>query len=175
MELDFDLDFGENRLARYLLLLVVVFVPALLLRGKSGKKGVVGAPCATPVPYRLPFGTPYLQLCWAQPRLTGRHTTGLDLAYEVVKRFGDHSFLDYAKDHLLNVPGRTVEINLLGNPIVLTDRRENIKAIQQDQFADFAKGQVPHDVFQSILGDSVFTSKALPVRGDGCNTSPRDT
>lgn len=52
-------------------------------------------------------------------------------------------------------------INLLGNPIVLTDRRENIKAIQQDQFADFAKGQVPHDVFKSILGDSVFTSKDL--------------
>ena len=58
MELDFDFSFGESRLARYLVLFVVVLIPALLLRGKSERKGQAGAPFAPPVPYRLPLGTP---------------------------------------------------------------------------------------------------------------------
>lgn len=81
------------------------------------------------------------------------------MALKLVKRLHSNTFVEYICDEVLNTPGRTVEMNLLGGDIFITDRAENIKAIQADQFADFAKGQTPHDVFSSILGDSVFTSK----------------
>jgi len=81
------------------------------------------------------------------------------MAWKLVQRLHSNTFVEYICDEVLNTPGRTVEMNLLGGDIFITDRAENIKAIQADQFANFAKGQTPHDVFSSILGDSVFTSK----------------
>lgn len=81
------------------------------------------------------------------------------MAWKLLTRLYSNTFVDYICDEVLNTPGRTVEMNLLGGDIFITDRAENIKAIQADQFADFAKGQTPHDVFSSILGDSFFTSK----------------
>ncbi|RAR15275.1 cytochrome P450 [Stemphylium lycopersici] len=80
------------------------------------------------------------------------------MAWKLVQRLNSNTFVEYICDEVLNTPGRTVEMNLLGGDIFITDRAENIKAIQADQFADFAKGQTPHDVFSSILGDSVFTT-----------------
>jgi cytochrome P450 len=81
------------------------------------------------------------------------------MAWKLVTRLHSNTFVEYICNEVLDTPGRTVEMNLLGGDIFITDRAENIKAIQADQFADFAKGQTPHDVFSSILGDSVFTSK----------------
>lgn len=86
--------------------------------------------------------------------------TGLDMAWRLVTRLQSNTFVEYICNDVLCTPGRTVEMNLLGNDIFITDRAENIKAIQADQFVDFAKGQTPHDVFSSILGDSIFTSKS---------------
>ncbi|KAI1675966.1 cytochrome p450 [Pyrenophora tritici-repentis] len=80
------------------------------------------------------------------------------MAWKLVTRLRSNTFVEYICDEVLDTPGRTVEMNLLGSDIFITDRAENIKAIQADQFADFAKGQTPHDVFSSILGDSVFTT-----------------
>lgn len=85
---------------------------------------------------------------------------GLDMAWKLIKRLHSNTFVEYICDEVLCTPGRTIEMNLLGSAIFITDRAENIKAIQADQFGDFAKGQTPHDVFSSILGDSVFTSKS---------------
>lgn len=81
------------------------------------------------------------------------------MAWKLVTRLRSNTFVEYICDEVLDTPGRTVEMNLLGSDIFITDRAENIRAIQADQFVDFAKGQTPHDVFSSILGDSVFTSK----------------
>lgn len=82
------------------------------------------------------------------------------MAWQLVKRLQSDTFVEYICDEVLDTPGRTVEMNLLGGDIFITDRAENIVAIQADQFVDFAKGQTPHDVFSSILGDSVFTSES---------------
>jgi len=80
------------------------------------------------------------------------------MAWNLITRLHSNTFVEYICDEVLSIPGRTVEMNLLGSDIFITDRAENIKAIQADQFTDFAKGQTPHDVFSSILGDSVFTT-----------------
>lgn len=84
------------------------------------------------------------------------------MAWRLIKRLQSNTFVEYVCDEVLNTPGRTVEMNLLGSNIFITDKAENVIAIQADQFTDFAKGQTPHDVFSSILGDSVFTSKFHP-------------
>lgn len=83
------------------------------------------------------------------------------MAWKLLTRLQSNTFVEYVCDEVLNTPGRTIEMNLLGKDIFITDRAENIKAIQADQFKHFAKGQTPHDVFSSILGDSVFTSESL--------------
>lgn len=89
----------------------------------------------------------------------------MDMAWKLVKRLQSNTFVEYICDEVLDTPGRTVEMNLLGSNIFITDKAENVIAIQADQFKDFAKGQTPHDVFSSILGDSVFTSKS-------CSSTP---
>ncbi|KAJ4420805.1 hypothetical protein N0V82_004100 [Gnomoniopsis sp. IMI 355080] len=119
---------------------VGIFLIALLFKswnhGKTDEKS--GIPHAELVPYHLPLG--------------------LDMAWNLITRLRSNTFVEYVCDELLNTRGRTVEMKLLGKNIFITDRAENIKAIQADQFVDFAKGQTPHDVFSSILGDSVFTT-----------------
>ncbi|KAK7913920.1 hypothetical protein PG985_011623 [Apiospora marii] len=124
-----------------LLLCGVVAIVVLLARASRWKDGVNGKstiPHAPRIPYKLPFG--------------------LDMAWKLVTRLHSNTFVEYICDEVLDTPGRTVEMNLLGGDIFITDRAENIKAIQADQFADFAKGQTPHDVFSSILG-----TRSLPV------------
>ncbi|KAL6150289.1 hypothetical protein ACJQWK_00380 [Exserohilum turcicum] len=129
-----DVDFSE------LLLYVVVPIIFLFAAASRLNNGHTRSdiPHAPRIPYKLPLG--------------------LDMAWKLVKRLHSNTFVEYICDEVLNTPGRTVEMNLLGGDIFITDRAENIKAIQADQFADFAKGQTPHDVFSSILGDSVFTT-----------------
>ncbi|KAK8121768.1 cytochrome P450, partial [Apiospora sp. TS-2023a] len=124
-----------------LLLIGVASIVVLFIRAsiwKDGNNGKSSIPHAPRIPYKLPFG--------------------LDMAWKLVTRLHSNTFVEYICDEVLNTAGRTIEMNLLGGDIFITDRAENIKAIQADQFADFAKGQTPHDVFSSILGDSVFTT-----------------
>ncbi|KAI4646705.1 hypothetical protein J4E93_004928 [Alternaria ventricosa] len=116
----------------------IIFLITLASKLKDGNKTRSSIPHAPRLPYKLPFG--------------------LDMAWNLITRLHSNTFVEYICDEVLSIPGRTVEMNLLGSDIFITDRAENIKAIQADQFTDFAKGQTPHDVFSSILGDSVFTT-----------------
>lgn len=52
----------------------------------------------------------------------------------------------------------TVEINLGGQRMVVTEDPENIKAILATQFKDFGKGTKFHQDWQEFLGDSIFTT-----------------
>ena len=133
-----SLDIDSPKLVLYGIV-TLISLSILTSRWQDGKKSKSSIPHAPRIPYKLPFG--------------------LDMAWKLVTRLHSNTFVEYVCDEILNTPGRTIEMNLLGGDIFITDRAENIKAIQADQFADFAKGQTPHDVFSSILGDSVFTSE----------------
>ncbi|KAK6854003.1 cytochrome P450 [Apiospora arundinis] len=130
-----EIDFSKLLLCGVMTVILLIARASIL---KDGDKIKSSIPHAPRIPYRLPFG--------------------LDMAWKLVTRLHSNTFVEYICDEVLETPGRTVEMNLLGGDIFITDRAENIKAIQADQFADFAKGQTPHDVFSSILGDSVFTT-----------------
>lgn len=138
MSILISLDIDSSKLLLYGIV-TIIFLSVLTSGSHNGKKSKSSIPHAPRIPYKLPFG--------------------LDMAWKLVTRLHSNTFVEYVCDEILNTPGRTIEMNLLGGDIFITDRAENIKAIQADQFTDFAKGQTPHDVFSSILGDSVFTSE----------------
>ncbi|PMD46832.1 cytochrome P450 [Hyaloscypha variabilis F] len=91
-----------------------------------------------PVPYHLPFG--------------------LDLVCHLVWRLWQHDFVNYGWE-ILDVPGRTVELNLLSRRIIVTDNPENIKAVMLSQFGEFKRDHAVHNAFHNIFGDSIFTSE----------------
>ncbi len=112
-----------------------------IIRAVSGKKQyqarirACGHP-PTPVPYHLPFGKP-LQCFYLLSSTTSSSNplilkTGLDLVCHLVWRLWQHDFVNYGWE-ILDVPGRTVELNLLSRRIIITDNPENIKAVMLSQ------------------------------------------
>ena len=61
---------------------------------------------------------------------------GLDLVWHLVWRLWQYDFVNYGWE-ILNVPGRTVELNLLGRRIIVTDNSKNIKAVMLSQVGIF--------------------------------------
>ena len=57
---------------------------------------------------------------------------GLDLMWRVVSHLRSCTFFDYTRE-ILDVPGHTVQLNMLGGKTVLTDEPENIKAVMLTQ------------------------------------------
>ena len=82
-------------------------------------------------------------------------STGFDLAFRMARDLYSFNFLNFTQKNL-DVPGRTVQLNLLTAPVLLTDSTENIKAILSTQFADFGKSTIFQNVWENILGFSVF-------------------
>lgn len=57
---------------------------------------------------------------------------GLDVAFTASQKMIAHEFLEWTRD-ILNNAGRTVELDMLNNRVVVTDNPENIKAIMSTQ------------------------------------------
>lgn len=53
---------------------------------------------------------------------------------------------------------KTVAVNILGMPLILTHDYENIQAILATQFEDYEKGPIFHEEWKPFLGDSIFTT-----------------
>ncbi|KKA22030.1 Cytochrome P450 [Rasamsonia emersonii CBS 393.64] len=120
-------------------LLVLVSVVILLwIKSWQSKKARMQSLGQKPpmLPYKLPFG--------------------IDAAYMFVSHMLRLDFFEWTQT-LLDHPGRTIDIYVLGTRLVLTDDCDNMKAIMSSQFSDYVKGRFVHDLFESVLGDSVFT------------------
>ncbi|KAL1988541.1 hypothetical protein VTN96DRAFT_8936 [Rasamsonia emersonii] len=121
-------------------LLVLVSVVILLwIKSWQSKKARMQSLGQKPpmLPYKLPFG--------------------IDAAYMFVSHMLRLDFFEWTQT-LLDHPGRTIDIYVLGTRLVLTDDCDNMKAIMSSQFSDYVKGRFVHDLFESVLGDSVFTT-----------------
>ena len=57
---------------------------------------------------------------------------GLDLLLIALNHFRHDTFFDWVRS-VLNVPGHTVELRLLGTRLVMTDEADNIKALMSTQ------------------------------------------
>jgi hypothetical protein len=58
--------------------------------------------------------------------------SGLNFVVSMFRAILGHKFLDWTQ-HLLNNNNHTVELNMLGASLLLTDDPENIKAVQDTQ------------------------------------------
>ncbi|KAF2195933.1 cytochrome P450 [Zopfia rhizophila CBS 207.26] len=73
--------------------------------------------------------------------------------FRVVSRMRNHGFFEYTRQ-ILDNPGKTVELNMFGSRLILTQQPENIKAVMFTKFSDFGKGAITHKIFENVLGDS---------------------
>jgi len=80
---------------------------------------------APSVPSQLPLGIRYTHIITVT-KLTP--LSGLDVLVTAAKRIHADQFFEWGRE-ILNVPGRTVELSMLGISIVMTDDPSNIKAI----------------------------------------------
>lgn len=69
---------------------------------------------------------------WNSENRKTNKSLGLDLMWRVVSHLRSCTFFDYTRE-ILDVPGRTVQLNMLGSKAVLTDEPENIKAVMFTQ------------------------------------------
>ncbi|KAF1974065.1 cytochrome P450, partial [Bimuria novae-zelandiae CBS 107.79] len=56
------------------------------------------------------------------------------------------------------VPGRTVEVGLVGTTMVMTDNIDNIRAIMSTQYNDFGKGDMYRKIWSSLMRNSILTT-----------------
>ncbi|KAI9774067.1 MAG: hypothetical protein M1840_005160 [Geoglossum simile] len=88
---------------------------------------------------------------------------GLDLGMKVIRRVLSHEFFELTQE-FLDIPGRTVEIHMMGNEMILTDEPENIRAIMSTNFVNFGKGHITHRIFGNMMRDAIFTKKVASSR-----------
>jgi hypothetical protein len=114
---------------------VLLLLSTIIFRAqlKARKQSSLGAR-ATPLGYRTSFG--------------------------ILKALRTDTILEWHQK-VLDVPGRTVEVNLIGTSMVLTDNIDNIRAIMSTQFDCFGKGETYHKIWSSLMRDSILTSKTL--------------
>ncbi|KAF2257924.1 cytochrome P450 [Lojkania enalia] len=58
--------------------------------------------------------------------------------------------------HLLEKHNHTMELQMFGEKLVMTDDPENIQAIQETQFSELAKSEEQRIIFHNIFGDAIF-------------------
>lgn len=91
------------------------------------------------------------------PSVPSQLPLGLDVLITAVKRIHADQFFEWGRE-ILNVPGRTVELSMLGISIVMTDDPNNIKAILSTKFSSFGKGETFHEIWRDLMLDSVFAT-----------------
>lgn len=70
--------------------------------------------------------------------------TGMDLAYTSLKEMNANHYFEYTREFLNHTAGRTVEFNMLGNRMIMTDNPENIKEMMHTQVSTRVK---PDNIF----------------------------
>ncbi|RAO69194.1 uncharacterized protein BHQ10_005206 [Talaromyces amestolkiae] len=66
------------------------------------------------------------------PSATYTLPLGIDLMYRAFQHMRNHTLYEWTNE-ILQVPGRTIELNLMGSRMVLTDHPENVKTIMSTQ------------------------------------------
>ncbi|KAL8877671.1 MAG: hypothetical protein Q9198_004357 [Flavoplaca austrocitrina] len=82
---------------------------------------------------------------------------GIDLFVTAINRIYSHDFFAWTRQ-ILDVPGRTVSMNLLGIKLLMTDDPENTKAVLSTKFVDFGKGEAFHKIWRDLMFDSIFAT-----------------
>ncbi len=80
------------------------------------------------VAYKLPFGTPYTEQTTPSKPHGLIPDLGIDLFAKATNRLIKNDFFNWSRE-LLDVPGRTVSLKMLGAEVLMTDDTDNIRTI----------------------------------------------
>ncbi|KAI9819086.1 MAG: hypothetical protein M1826_001178 [Phylliscum demangeonii] len=83
---------------------------------------------------------------------------GIDFVYRLIASSRSYVILEFFQHTFARHGSHTVEVNLGGERMILTDEPDNIRAVLATQFRDFGKGEPFHDTWEEFLGDSIFTT-----------------
>jgi hypothetical protein len=106
--------------------LVLLFFVTLLLKINTKRKRLANlGKCAPTVRSVIPFGTSN-----RKPSINCQLTLyrGLDVLIRAVKQIHADQFFEWGRE-ILDVPGRTVELRMLGLSIIMTDNPANVKTV----------------------------------------------
>lgn len=83
---------------------------------------------------------------------------GVDVGIYSVYRLLRYTFFELMSSWLEAVPGRTVELRMFAQGLVMTDEPANIKAIMSTEYSSFGKGEVTRRIWGNMIGDTqIFT------------------
>ncbi|KAL3418712.1 cytochrome P450 [Phlyctema vagabunda] len=85
------------------------------------------------VPFKLPFG--------------------FDVAITTIYNLHTHNFFELLVGWLNAVPGRTVELRMFGNGLIISDEPAIIKGIMSTEYSSFGRGKVTNGIWGNMLGD----------------------
>lgn len=91
------------------------------------------------------------------PRVRSWLPFGLDLVFLSMYHLANNTFVEWSSG-LMDKYGRTIQMDLLGGTMIITDDPANIRAIQSSQFSEYPKGDLVREIFRNSLGESVVTS-----------------
>jgi hypothetical protein len=118
---------------RLVILLLCISTVVFRANAKASKLSRLGAR-APAVPSRLPLGTrqPTVIHLPEVPGILMCCGIGFGVSLQLIRRLRTNSVLEW-NQKILNVPGRTVEIHMVGVSMIMTDNVENIRAIMSTQ------------------------------------------
>ncbi|KAL1603708.1 hypothetical protein SLS60_005298 [Paraconiothyrium brasiliense] len=82
---------------------------------------------------------------------------GFGVLLRMLRNLRQNTVLEWSNE-TLNVPGRTVELPLVGTNMIMTDNVDNIRAIMTTQFEHFGKGDTYRKIWSSLMRNSVLTT-----------------
>lgn len=90
---------------------------------------------------------------------------GLDVGIYSLYRFFTNTYFDLVSAWLDASPGRTVEMRMFSQGLILTDEPANIKAIMSTEWSSFGKGEVTRRIWVNMIGQrQIFASKRAQNR-----------
>ncbi|KAJ4288043.1 hypothetical protein N0V90_012059 [Kalmusia sp. IMI 367209] len=123
---------------QWFFLVWVLWISTVVLRAnvRASKQAKLGAR-APPVPSKLPLG--------------------FGVLLRLIRNLRQNTVLEWTQE-ALNIPGRTVELRLVGMNMIMTDNIDNIRAIMSTQFEHFGKGDTYRKIWSSLMRDSILTT-----------------
>jgi hypothetical protein len=73
----------------------------------------------------------------------------------MLRAFRSHKFHLWSQNLLLK-HNHTMELQIFGEKLVMSDDPENVRAIQETQFSELAKSEEQRRIFHHIFGDAIF-------------------
>ncbi|PMD52339.1 cytochrome P450 [Hyaloscypha bicolor E] len=89
---------------------------------------------------------------------------GIHIVFGLIKNWFCDGLVEYCSD-LQGRFGHTLDFNILGMRLVVTDEPQNFEAIMSTKFKEYGKGENLHRTWNNLMGDSIFATDGQLSKG----------